>query len=69
MSKMTARVAQAEAVRRWGVRGRVRKIRSAPNPRTRCAVGVIVMGMFFEVRGQGATFEEAFENASKYGSL
>jgi hypothetical protein len=30
-----------------------------------CVVGVIVMGLFFEVKGEGDTFAEAFERAAK----
>jgi hypothetical protein len=32
-----------------------------------CVVGVVAMGLFFEVRGEGETFAEAFDAAERRG--
>ena len=64
---MTPKQAQAEAVRRWGKNGAVESVnlKTPEGLRPRMSVGFVSMGMFFEVRGQGANFEEAFAQADE----
>lgn len=63
-----------EARRRWGAEGRVRDDGPDPTPRTldsglvlpRYSVGLAGLGgLFFRVRGQGATWEDAFAAADR----
>lgn len=65
---MTTKQAQAEAVRRWGKNGAVQfyNVKTATRHMLpRRYVGRVVLGMMFEVRGQGETWEEAFAAADK----
>jgi hypothetical protein len=61
---MTDKQALKEAQRRWGKYACVRN-----NERFALthAVGFVMLGMFFEVKGQGNTYEEAFADADKTG--
>jgi len=51
-----------ECKRRWGPTGNAQINRKAKLSHT---VGRVVMGFLFEVQGQGATWEEAFEDADR----
>jgi len=57
--KMTQKQALKKAVDLWGKRA---GIQYNPKVAVPCMVGVAVMGLFFEVKGQGNTWEEAFKN-------
>ena len=52
---MTNRQALAAARRRWGPKAAVTRHRD------RCRVGFVALGLFFEVCGEGPTWEEAFK--------
>jgi len=60
--KLTARTAVAEARRRWGKNGAISD-RATNHPNCRYSVGRVVMGLMFDVLGQGATWEAAFADA------
>ena len=60
---MTLKQALQEAQRRWGKNAAVQENPKSSNPKCRCYVGCIMLGMFFEVRGEGGTWEEAFKDA------
>lgn len=57
----TEKAALKEAVRRWGKTAATRKYHKSG----RCVVGVIMFGMFFEVRGDGSSWDEAFTKAGE----
>jgi hypothetical protein len=59
---LTARKALAEARRRWGKAGAT-SFRADNHPNCRYSVGRVVMGLMFEVLGQGATWQAAFDAA------
>ncbi|MFH1609539.1 MAG: hypothetical protein ABID40_02800 [Candidatus Bipolaricaulota bacterium] len=68
---MTQREALMEAVRRWGKNAAVHRAkRSAKGPRGTIyvgthRVGVIRLGLFFSIQGEGSSWEEAFAKADK----
>jgi hypothetical protein len=64
--RWTAKRALAQAQKLWGDNAAVQ---AKYDVRGNKAVGYIMMGMFFEVRGVGKTWDEAFKAASKGGSL
>lgn len=51
-----------ECKRRWGPTGNAQVNRKAKLSKT---VGTVAMGMFFEVKGQGETWEAAFADADR----
>jgi len=61
---MTNYKALREAQRRWGKNARI-EYRNCPRAESRYLVGVIMLGMFFEIRGQGSSFENAFSDVDK----
>ncbi len=71
MKEMTQKEAQAEALRRWGPRGTVtfrsprRNGRGGRLARYCCTVGNGHSGSVRAVEGQGNTWREAFDDASR----
>lgn len=77
---MTTRQALKKAQGKWGKNAAVRWRKGTPDQAARsllpkgdpgkfqyrAEVGRVMMGMFFEVLGQGDTFEEAFEKAEAH---
>lgn len=62
---MTQKQALAWCRRRWGKNAAVGRRDHLPNPNSRRRVGVVQLGMFFEVRGTGATWQAACANAEE----
>lgn len=75
---MTMKAASKEAIRRWGRKAMVHCNKATPIgglPRDpnrpngfrwwRCSVGRLALGLFFEVLGEGDTFESAFADADE----
>jgi hypothetical protein len=63
---LTTREAQAEANRRWGACGFVRELRLPVSPGTgRLARYRFAVGDGAAIEGQGDTWREAFEDASR----
>ena len=70
---MTAKQALTEARRRWGKQGNISMARATwQDPRTkewkstqqRYRVGRIMFDMFFEIKGMGDNWADAFSNAT-----
>jgi hypothetical protein len=60
---VTGKQALAEAQKRWGKTAMVEK-RQGRQWALPYAVGRVALGMFFEIKGQGTTWEEAFSEAT-----
>lgn len=61
---MNAKQALKKAQGLWGKTAAV-EFRKIPNPDSRYLVGRVLMGMFFEVKGEGSSFEAAFQKAEE----
>jgi hypothetical protein len=60
VTTMTNAQALKEAQKRWGKTGAVQKYNHKGRP---YCVGYIALGMFFDVKGSGASWDEAFKEA------
>lgn len=72
MKDMTEAEARAEAIRRWGANGTIVFLPPRPGLRERgrsarysCIVANGPAGSFHSIEGQGNTWREAFEDASR----
>jgi hypothetical protein len=61
---MTDKKALLAAEKRWGRLGAVKRAKLKDGT-TRYTVGRVMLGMFFEVEGQGETWEAAFADADQ----
>lgn len=64
---MTTKQALAEAHKRWGRTGNIQQYEQKDHAGITHSVGLVdrVFGMFFVVKGQGLSWDEAFADATK----